>query len=628
MLVGPLPRTKSAFRRMSSKVLLGLLAGSILPGVLAAQRTQGQHGVPPTTSQEITRWTGTSIENPPKRGRLNYPADPTSSWFEPFPNPRENRVGNPVANGAADMDGDGNPDLWFLAPTRNGIPNEVIGSIHRSGRGSEHARLTVHMARTSSLGRFRDWSTFADRTWVHGATFRSTAYTRGDRVLLVDPGLDTLISAYYTYPFGQSPRTGTFVTNASWQVGRGAYEIATRDDNGDGHDDIAVLTQPQAGWTRVKKLRMGDSIGWLRPESEVSFDMPLPAKDLRMLDFDGDGASDLVFSVPGMGVFVLRDDGPTLTPVLGIPIRKGLRQVFVGDADQNGLDDLGLVIDAGVYLVLSKVAGFAPIGLYSPQASGPLRTACVLEDRDGKLTSVAAFPASGDSIEIFPLRTEDGTFGPAQSIVPSVAGVLPTGPGIGRHLVVADIDNDTDQDVVVQLADRQHWVALRNGERHLVPANLSITRQGKIAETGFSKYHLAMQIPGFAKNLGLDEVELAIFLDDVTVQPSRYVYWGRLIGKVDPATGTVSFTTYTQTQPNRLKAMIQNAQAYPFANAITSSEGALMSIHFKQGPKRFESILVYHTSGGSGDKSAVGVKWKVRADPPKANMDTDLLPWN
>ena len=77
----------------------------------------------------------------------------------------------------------------------------------------------------------------------------------------------------------------------------------------------------------------------------------------------------------------------------------------------------------------------------------------------------------------------------------------------------------------------------------------------------------------------------------------------------------------------KLQTMIQNRDVFRFPGGITAGGQALLSIHFKNGPQRFESLLVHHDDP-EGNKSAVGVQWNEIKAPPDAAMDSDLLPWN
>ena len=546
--------------------------------------------------------------------RVEFPERPGLTRTAPF----VDLAGQPVptdaaAAGAADFDGDGTQDLWFLSTS-----------------GTNAGELSVVMARASSLLRYRGWHTYAPRTWEHGATFRSKEYT-SDRVLLVDRLSPQLLNAHYTYPFGSAtPQvSGSFNVNSSWTVGLGAYEIATRDDDGDGNDDIAVLIEPQPGWTRIKKLRMGSSLGWFHPEKEVVCDIPIAAHSIKMLDVDNDGLSDVLVRLGETGVLLLIDDGARFVPTTLLLLPMPAADVFVGDADGNEFDDFGMVFATGVFLARADLQRLDPVWLQAPSGVGPLASAGVVGDLTGALTTVAAFPADGQSVAVFPY-VGYGLFGGAEVLAPPTATEYQGSGADGVPAIIADMDGDDDEDIVLPLADRQHWLVLQNSERSHAPTTAQLIDFGHVGETGYRKYGVIADVPDQALQAGLSTIELAVFLEDVNAQPPVHVYWGRLLGQVDPTSGTVGFTIYSQTQKNKIPAMLANREVhYPpqQPDGITTGGQSLISIHFKDGTRRFGSMLIHHDPD-EGNKSAVGPKWQATTAPPDPAMDRDLLPWN
>jgi hypothetical protein len=561
----------------------------------------------------------------PAPSGLAYPTEPASDKFAPFATAFGGGLPADVAAaGAADFDGDGNQDLWFLSAGAPGSGGDD-GWYPVSPATSAAASLSVLRGRASSLGRYLPWSSYGARAWVHGANFRSTEYTLGDHVLLAEPQLTTLVAAHYVYPFGGDPRSGSFMVNASWTVGAGAFEVATRDSDGDGNDDIAVLLATASGTTRVKKLRMGTSLGWIQPESTATLDLPFAARDLHLLDCDADGISDLLFEAPGYGVFVLRDDGVALQPVLWVPVWNDLQQVFVGDADRDGRDDFGLVFSRGVLLVLATGGAFTPVALPAPGGMSGLFGAAVLAEARGPLTDVVAFGRDGCSFVTFPLL--DGAPAGAARIASPEGQSSFAGNGVLLPaLVCADVDGDRDEDVIVPLADRAHWLTLRNGDHTLEPDCFALIDRG-LTETGYRRFDMTVRLPDEAQQLGAYEVEVAAYIEDLTQERGEYILWGRLLVPPDPLTNTASFTVYSLIDRSAIQNMIWANQRYKGAGLTTGGD-ALLSIHCKQGPRRYQSLLLHHDGGGEGNKSAVGVKWRVREAPPKADMDTQLLPWN
>jgi len=542
---------------------------------------------------------------------LTYPESSAEMRFAPF----VDALGQPVvteiaAAGAADLDGDENTDLWFL-----------------SASGINAGELSVQMAKTSSLGRFRHWHSYPRTPWSGAATYRSQFYTR-DRILLIDPMSRVLTAAYYSYPPNTPPRQGQFQMAAlPWQIGIGAYQIDTRDDDGDGHDDIAVARDLGSGWTQIRKLHMSTKRGSLQPESEVSGLLPFRLEFMRMLDLNGDGRSDLIGWIPGIGVLGLLDSGAgyfAFHSFLYIPA--GLRNLTVGDQDGDNRDDFVLVADNGLALIRSTAVGLHLTVVTRPQAVGAFKSALITDaDSDG-LIDLIGFPADGKALVIYQAAVAGGFLKKPRVEVPSDPSNY-QGPGtLGVQVFGADLDNDGDQDALLQLPSGDSWLSLNHPEKSFAPTRLTVVDQGKVGETGFIKQLLTVQMPTSVTTLGLQDVEAAVFLQDPQ-NKTRYLYWGRVTPRIDLKTGTASFSMYFQTNKQKLPAMISQAQPNQFQNGLTAGGEALLSIHAKLGPKRFESLAAFQ-KGGGGSKSAKGVQWAVKPAPPKPSLDDELLPWN
>ena len=123
-----------------------------------------------------------------------------------------------------------------------------------------------------------------------------------------------------------------------------------------------------------------------------------------------------------------------------------------------------------------------------------------------------------------------------------------------------------------------------------------------------------------------------MFIEDFTGTQPEYVYWGRLMSHVDPATRTVSFIVYSQTDPLKLKKMIEEGNRFPYPGGIAVGGETVLTIHLKDsqnpGAKRYASRIVHHGGGSGGQQSALGIAWDIRESPPRADADDDLLPWN
>lgn len=545
------------------------------------------------------------------RPLLDFPQQPAAVTFVPF----RDAFGAParlttLAAGAADFDGDRNADAWMLAGPDDGS-----------------SQLSIQYSRTSSLGRFRDGHVFAAGRWTRAATFRSSSYSR-DRVLLVDPANPYLSSARYYLrdELRDPPRSGAYeIRDFVFHVGAGAYEIATRDDAQDGHDDVAVLRQLSVGSWEVRKLLVGQ---YMMVQGEVSLQLPFPLDSLTLLDVDHDGRSDVLARVPGVGVAALRDQGDgTFGWYAFVAIPSGLQGMFIGDFDGDQHDDVGFVLSVGVALFTTTPAALQP------------RAALLCSH--GRLAAAGLADANGDGhVDVVGLAddgrallqwfgTSNGGYGPAEVRLPyDPFEYLGAGP-LGMRGVFADFDDDGDDDLLLQLPSGAAWHGLLTvGARPLAPGLLETLHLGPVGETGYHKQQLTVGLPPWAAARGLRDVEVGVFLEDPRRSPIVFVYWGRLIAQLDAVTNQTRFNVYYQTDQNLLIDMLQRDGPDRFGEGITAGGNVLLTIHAKDGAQRFGSLLLHHDGSGDGNKSAKGVRWQSRAAPPKPSADADLLPWD
>jgi hypothetical protein len=321
-----------------------------------------------------------------------------------------------------------------------------------------------------------------------------------------------------------------------------------------------------------------------------------------------------------------------------VPFPWPIEDLFVGDVDRNGCDDFGVVVPGGMLVAASLGASFTAVLLPHPGGGlGALGRAAVLRSERGAKTSIAAFAADGRGVALY------ASAGPAAFAAPVVVQAPPLpeyaaapapGPSLGAFAV--DVDGDGDDDLLTELPDRAHWLRLVNADVDLRPLRVTFRDLGEVGETGYLKWELAFDLPREGVQRGLTDVELAVFLEDVSLPQPRYRYWGRLIGQVDPATAKARFITYAQVDPIKLLLMLGQNAVHPFpGGGISIGGGAVLSVHFKQPPnpmsggaKRYQSMILHFFAGTGGHKSAVGALWSVRAEPPKPSNDDDLLPWS
>ncbi|MHC4811463.1 MAG: FG-GAP repeat domain-containing protein [Planctomycetota bacterium] len=537
--------------------------------------------------------------------------------------------------GSADLDGDRHQDLWFLAAA-----------------GKDRGRISVQMARASSLGRFRSWHLSTAGNFLDAATYRSTAHSR-DGLLLVDPTSNQPILLTWSRksPLGD-PRDGFLGGGGSgWPLGLAAYEIEVRDDVGDGHDDITVLQRLPNGHTRVKKLCMNTKLyAFLWPERSVAVDVPARLETLRMLDFDGDGRSDFVALARGLGVLVGRDNGHGSFDAAAFwPIPSGINDVTVGDVQGDGRDDFLLCFDGGVLVMLSTPQGFWPRAMFNAPRVGALACANLVDvDGTGK-AHLAGFPEDGrnyvfhDSASILanrysPLAYPAHTYWSSKSF-PGVR------PGTAdNNVIVTDVDNDGDVDLLLRTPDRTGFMTLRNPSVALRPTDLKVTNAGPLPAREVSQgvvQDLVVTVPPLLRRRGFTSIEAAFFVvdpDTRSLNDPDYLYWGRIIVPIQPTQSNARVRIYVwgdqQRWDNSVRAYKKqraanlgtNTIVYPpeFGTIRFSADG-FVSVHGYNGGERAESAHVEDPSKG---KSTLGPRWVLKVNPPKPKADRDLLPWD
>jgi hypothetical protein len=376
---------------------------------------------------------------------------------------------------AQDVDGDGKTDLLVT-----GIPSDsnLMGPI------------TTTLLRNTGSGTFQqirgnnaNYCIPAPALWGPGsqvAPFCTMADLNGDgrpdKILAVE------------YPNTGDPSEADYPTiKVQFATGQGAYSaplryavggrhafiaaVATGDFNGDGRQDIAVLSmsqQPdpatkrfyasvhlllgnvQGGFTLTRSYSTGvyDYIG---PNPSLSSLQP----DLQMisLDIDGDGKSDLVVS-PAPSTLFTPHDNPSPYAILlgradGLTVETSASPspfLLLAPADLNhdGFGDLLAAERDGFHVLLGGGAHSPIYGYFK----GDLKLS--LDELGAHVTTMVAadlnkdglpdiMVVAWDTISLF-LQKPDGSFADAQQI----AG----GSDVGA--VLADINNDSNLDIVLE----------------------------------------------------------------------------------------------------------------------------------------------------------------------------------
>ncbi|MBK8976378.1 MAG: VCBS repeat-containing protein [Planctomycetes bacterium] len=553
--------------------------------------------------------------------RLAFPAEPTAASFAPF----VDVAGVPTAQairaaGAdCDLDGDGNADAWFVAAD---------------------GRLSVLLAQTAELGRFGPTPRvipggFADATAWHVGSAGAARW-----LVAVDPAQPFLWAVDLTVGPGQDPRQGTVAAQpTALLLGTDMVEIASADADHDGDDDLVVLREQRQGSTVVGALvdclvfTRDPLLGWQHART-WSINLPVPCAGLAAGDLDGDGATDWAVGVPGYGVIAFAEgQGGGARFLGGVPLGGlPLRDLCIADATGDGRDDLVIALDAGVLIGARGAAGFALTALVSPAGTGALATALVLDadGQDGR-PDVVAIPRDlqqlavhrGDPTAPFGFATPWPLPIPANAGAPYASG----GSSLGTAAAVADVDNDGDLDLLVQAPSADRWVTLAGATADLAPAFVHLAPAAPQAPSGFQRHELTVQLPTGLLAQGVDTVEVAALIEKAQPVGEDFEFWSRTVLPVDPQTGTVTLPIEIMMDPANV-AWMRVAGFTSWLGAMTTGGDTILTIHAKQGPKRFASVVLRWDGDQGPNGSAVGVRWRVVAAPPLPKADADLLPWD
>ena len=566
-----------------------------------------------------------------------YPVDRDMARFVPFvdKNAKELRVG-PIACGAADFDGDKNVDLWFL------------------GHGDKPGEIAVQFGNTASLGRFYRRDSVATSNFVSATTYH-TSTSSVSQLLVIDPASeDPMLLHWNPKKKGGDPRDGYLGGSLSgWKIGKGVTEIAAADHAQDGHDDIVALQALSNNSTAIHKLVMGtQKFNYLWVEQRITAIIPAKLENLHILDINGDGRSDIVASSPGIGVLVCRDTGKGGFEVAGFWPTSNLpiKDIAVGDLDGNGLHDIAICFDQGIVVMEAISPGGAktnpwrPRYFLNPKTIGNLAT-CRIVNVDGRGTMVVyGFPADGKSYVIHPHNPS--AFGIVKPWVEPAPSWMVGAGVIGRSLIVADVDNDRDNDLVIQSPDGVDWMTLRNPYVSFAPIGLTDFDKGPAPNTEGPKsrrLNVIVDIPQAVIDANILFVEIGMYVkepkDPNVCDDESWLYWGRLMPAIDTNKKNASFTVFFDEDPNSFKLLVETYKKKRAANintffdvypkgeweTIRGGPNMFMTVHAVDMSRRFESVNGDEPPTPRG--STLGGKWVLVAKPPSPKGDLELLPF-
>ena len=200
-----------------------------------------------------------------------------------------------------------------------------------------------------------------------------------------------------------------FLTPVSYSTGANPAGIAVGDFNGDGRDDMAVVSTTVAG-----------TVGILLSNADGSFqprvDYPAGASpvDAASGDLNGDGKRDLAVVGAGtINVLLGNGDGTFGTPT-AFAANASAHSIKLGDFNNDGKLDVGTMNTNSASVLLGNGDGTVQAPLDAAVAGNNINLVIGDYNHDGKLDMAASNTASIGTISV--LRGHgDGTFDPASS---------------------------------------------------------------------------------------------------------------------------------------------------------------------------------------------------------------------
>ena len=199
-----------------------------------------------------------------------------------------------------------------------------------------------------------------------------------------------------------------FLTPASYTTGANPAGIAVGDFNGDGRDDMAVVSQTLTGTVGIL---ISNADGTFAPR--VDFAAGTNPIDAAAGDLNGDGKLDLVVVGTDVNVLLGNGDGTFATPVAYATAASG-HSIKVGDFNNDGKLDVGVMNINSASVLLGNGDGTLQAHMDAAVLGNNINLVVGDFNRDGNLDMATSVTNSVGTINVLSGRG-DGSFGPAAS---------------------------------------------------------------------------------------------------------------------------------------------------------------------------------------------------------------------
>lgn len=346
-------------------------------------------------------------------------------------------VGNlPIAVAAADVNGDGKPDL--IVANANGNNASVLVNTTAPGATSPS---------------FAPQQTFATG---NGPFSVLVADVNGDGKpdLVAANFRDNTVSVLLSTAAAPTAYAPSFAAEQTFPIGAGAFGVATSDINGDGKPDVLVANAVDPNGT-VSVFMNDSSAGTLNFDGPQVFPVGVAPTDVAAADLNGDGKQDMIVSNNGsdtISVFLSTTAPGALTATFAaqktITVGTAPGAITTADVNGDGKPDV-MVADAGGVAVLLNTTGpgalsptfDAPATLTAGTNAAAFGVAAADMNGDGKPDIVAA--TGTGSISVYLNTTTPGAGAPSFAARQSFS--------VGSNpdsVAIADVNGDGKPDVI------------------------------------------------------------------------------------------------------------------------------------------------------------------------------------